>query len=166
MYLDSAEKDSMEKAVLSFYMARFWYVLDRVEKVSSWTTLIVAVLALSSLGMIFWWLPSDERPFWISFLPVLFLVVVFRVLAWWRKKAWARQREGEQYDIQFGEIDQVQASLEEREVFLRLLAAIHASDIEQLKLAVDEAVHLPNLSQLRFVRDLQADLPGMFPQKQ
>lgn len=154
MYLDSHETDETYVAVLAFYAAQLAYAESRAAKITTrvaQATRLCVIIGLATLiGVVF------NSPWWIPLVPIVSVPIVWSGGYWFVKRAWAGVPTARQFGERLAEIAQLDADLDDRQLFLRLIAALRNEDRAEVLSAAAEAARSPTLSQLAFIRELDA----------
>ncbi|MDP3685714.1 MAG: hypothetical protein Q8R32_02685 [bacterium] len=159
MYLDTYERDEVQKMVMSLYFRWLRFTLKRISKVHSRITLLLFILLLGAMATVTWVLPAD-RPWWVLWIPIAVFMVLAQ-LTYLRSRKQMQQVASNASGSWFQEIVDVELNGDERMAFLQLLATMRDGSHDDVSQLIEEAIHSSALAQLTFIRELRTGLREM-----
>lgn len=160
MYLDTHELEEWKMAAMGYYFARMRYVMHRFHAIFAVTAIVSLLTFFAGLAFVLWILPPD-KPWWAIWIPSIVMGIILLIGQRWARNQWNRVATKEELEARFQEIEHVEAGSEDRQLFLRLVAAMRGGTRQEVESLTEEAMRSPALSKLTFIHDLQIGLQEM-----
>lgn len=154
MYLDSNDRNVIKIALDRYYFDRYVYISDRAHEVNARILFLVTLVYLGILIVV----TKLTSHSWVILLIGILFVFVIRTITHWTIRKGEKVPYREEIESRLKEIEELDASVDDRELFLRLIAVLITSNREKLQEVLEEVSHMPRLSDLMFVRELRNDL--------
>ncbi|MCE9643522.1 MAG: hypothetical protein K8Q97_04415 [Candidatus Andersenbacteria bacterium] len=154
MYLDTSERGEMKALVGGFYVR--WYIrrLDEISGAHMFRVTIAALLYVCVVFAVAFLSQVSAYKTLIVFVALALMILIVNVSDRYRKKRTEEEIDSYPPESWDHEIEQLEVTSQERELFLRLLEALRGESKEEFRDALDQALQSPALSKLRFIREL------------
>lgn len=156
MYLDTHEREEIEKTVMLFHMRWFFPTLEKISNAHAWRQVIILTLYLGVLAAIIWILPPG-RPWLVVGIPLIIFIALVRLSFHWYRKELREKIPDNSFEKWCQEIKEIEVNQDERQLFLDLIRGCWGTEAE-LRDLVEEVSQSPTLSQLIFVCELRTAL--------
>ena len=155
MYLDTSERGNMKIVVGGLYTR--WYIrkLDEISGTHIIRITVAVLLYLCGVFFVTILLPQGSAyKTLIVFSALALTVLVIWISDRFRKKRIKKEMDPYPPESWDHEIEELEVTSQERELFLQLLDALRGESKEEFQAVLDEVLQSPALSRLCFVREL------------
>lgn len=153
MYLDTHERDEMQRLVLSFHIRWFFYIMERIGAAQGLRLFLLTIFYLIGLATILWVLP-EEKPSWLIWVLCGAFIGLGQLSLQWYRRTVKKRIDANPPEKWFQEIEQLDVDSEERQLLLQLFTAMRSGTKEEIVGFLAEALQSPKFSRLTFLREL------------